>query len=88
MVVDHAPQTPFLLLPTTNNLQAFQIALALSDEVADLEAAGCKIIQMDEPALREGLPLKPLKKAGTVHQCSAILGCRRRWGVAALLLAV
>ena len=38
--------------------QAFQIALALRDEVADLEAAGAKIIQIDEPALREGLPLK------------------------------
>ncbi|WP_298976480.1 5-methyltetrahydropteroyltriglutamate--homocysteine S-methyltransferase [uncultured Thermosynechococcus sp.] len=38
--------------------QAFQIALALRQEVADLEAAGAKIIQIDEPALREGLPLK------------------------------
>ena len=38
--------------------QAFQIALALRDEVADLEVAGAKIIQIDEPALREGLPLK------------------------------
>lgn len=38
--------------------QALQIALALRDEVADLEAAGAKIIQIDEPALREGLPLK------------------------------
>lgn len=38
--------------------QAFQIALALRDEVADLEAAGAKVIQVDEPALREGLPLK------------------------------
>ncbi|MCX7593528.1 MAG: 5-methyltetrahydropteroyltriglutamate--homocysteine S-methyltransferase, partial [Fischerella sp.] len=38
--------------------QAYQIALALRDEVADLEAAGAKIIQIDEPALREGLPLK------------------------------
>ncbi|MCS7030015.1 MAG: 5-methyltetrahydropteroyltriglutamate--homocysteine S-methyltransferase [Gloeomargarita sp. SKYG116] len=39
--------------------QAFQIALALRDEVADLEAAGARMIQIDEPALREGLPLKP-----------------------------
>jgi len=39
--------------------QAMQIALALQDEVADLQAAGAKMIQMDEPALREGLPLKP-----------------------------
>lgn len=38
--------------------QAFQLALALRDEVNDLEAAGIKIIQVDEPALREGLPLR------------------------------
>ncbi|PQJ66588.1 5-methyltetrahydropteroyltriglutamate--homocysteine S-methyltransferase [Photobacterium angustum] len=37
---------------------ANQIALALRDEVADLQAAGIKIIQIDEPAIREGLPLK------------------------------
>ncbi|MCO7261198.1 5-methyltetrahydropteroyltriglutamate--homocysteine S-methyltransferase [Dickeya zeae] len=36
---------------------AKQIALALRDEVADLEQAGIGIIQIDEPALREGLPL-------------------------------
>ncbi|WP_027713451.1 5-methyltetrahydropteroyltriglutamate--homocysteine S-methyltransferase [Dickeya chrysanthemi] len=36
---------------------ARQIALALRDEVADLEQAGIGIIQIDEPALREGLPL-------------------------------
>src|SRR5690606_16744023 len=35
-----------------------QIALALRDEVLDLEAAGIGIIQVDEPALREGLPLR------------------------------
>ena len=35
-----------------------QIALALRDEVDDLEAAGIRIIQIDEPALREGLPLR------------------------------
>jgi len=37
---------------------ALQIALALRDEVLDLERAGTAIIQIDEPALREGLPLK------------------------------
>jgi len=37
---------------------AFQIALALRDEVLDIERAGIAIIQIDEPALREGLPLK------------------------------
>nr|WP_198148107.1 5-methyltetrahydropteroyltriglutamate--homocysteine S-methyltransferase [Elstera litoralis] len=35
-----------------------QIALALRDEVSDLEAAGIGIIQIDEPAFREGLPLR------------------------------
>ncbi|MEG2803132.1 5-methyltetrahydropteroyltriglutamate--homocysteine S-methyltransferase [Stenotrophomonas sp.] len=35
-----------------------QIALALRDEVLDLEAAGIGVIQIDEPALREGLPLR------------------------------
>jgi len=36
----------------------YQIALALRDEVLDLEVAGIKVIQVDEPALREGLPLR------------------------------
>ncbi|MDQ3549014.1 MAG: 5-methyltetrahydropteroyltriglutamate--homocysteine S-methyltransferase, partial [Chloroflexota bacterium] len=36
----------------------YQIGLALRDEVIDLEAAGIRIIQIDEPALREGLPLR------------------------------
>lgn len=35
-----------------------QIALALRDEVRDLESAGIRVIQIDEPALREGLPLR------------------------------
>ncbi len=35
-----------------------QLALALRDEVLDLEAAGIGVIQIDEPALREGLPLR------------------------------
>jgi 5-methyltetrahydropteroyltriglutamate--homocysteine methyltransferase len=35
-----------------------QIALAIRDEVRDLEAAGLPIVQIDEPALREGLPLR------------------------------
>ncbi len=36
----------------------FQIALALRDEVLDLEKAGIAAIQIDEPAIREGLPLR------------------------------
>jgi 5-methyltetrahydropteroyltriglutamate--homocysteine methyltransferase len=35
-----------------------QLALAIRDEVVDLEQAGIKIIQIDEPAIREGLPLR------------------------------
>ncbi|PMG06516.1 hypothetical protein BCV00_00940 [Vibrio breoganii] len=35
-----------------------QLAFALQDEVADLQSAGINIIQIDEPAIREGLPLK------------------------------
>jgi len=37
---------------------ALQIALALRDEVRDLEKAGVAVVQIDEPAFREGLPLK------------------------------
>jgi 5-methyltetrahydropteroyltriglutamate--homocysteine methyltransferase len=41
---------------------AYQIALALRDEVSDIEKAGIKVIQIDEPAFREGLPLKKSKQ--------------------------
>jgi len=41
---------------------AYQIGLALRDEVLDLEKNGIKIIQIDEPAIREGLPLNPKYK--------------------------
>lgn len=40
------------------SLACRQIALAIRDEAADLEAAGAKVIQIDEAALREGLPLR------------------------------
>jgi 5-methyltetrahydropteroyltriglutamate--homocysteine methyltransferase len=40
---------------------AYQIALALNEEVMELEKAGIKIIQIDEPAFREGMPLKKAK---------------------------
>ncbi|MGE4520443.1 MAG: 5-methyltetrahydropteroyltriglutamate--homocysteine S-methyltransferase, partial [Desulfobacteraceae bacterium] len=39
----------------------FQLALAIRDEVTDLEKSGIKIIQIDEAALREGLPLRKSK---------------------------
>lgn len=40
------------------SLTALQLALAIRDEVDDLQRAGIAIIQIDEPALREGLPLQ------------------------------
>lgn len=40
------------------SITAQQIALALRDEVMDLEKAGIRVIQIDEPAFREGLPLR------------------------------
>jgi len=54
----------------------FQIALALREEVADLEAAGLRVIQVDEPALREGLPLRNVDRAEYL-----------RWSVDAFRLA-
>eukprot|EP00727_Mastigamoeba_balamuthi_P008066 m51a1_g3880 putative cobalamin-independent methionine synthase (765) ;mRNA; r:37116-39879 len=42
----------------SRELQAKQLAFALRDEVQDLEKAGIKVIQVDEPAIREGLPLR------------------------------
>lgn len=39
-----------------------QLALAIRDEVVDLETAGIKVIQVDEPALREGLPLRKARQ--------------------------
>jgi 5-methyltetrahydropteroyltriglutamate--homocysteine methyltransferase len=53
-----------------------QLALALRDEVADLEAAGIRIIQIDEPALREGLPLRHDQRAAYL-----------RWAVESFRLA-
>ncbi|MBP2676749.1 MAG: metE, partial [Deltaproteobacteria bacterium] len=53
-----------------------QLALALRDEVADLEAAGIAMIQVDEPAIREGLPLRRGDRAGYL-----------RWAVDAFRLA-
>jgi 5-methyltetrahydropteroyltriglutamate--homocysteine methyltransferase len=44
-------------------LTARQLALALADEALDLEQAGARIIQVDEPALREGLPLRRASQA-------------------------
>jgi 5-methyltetrahydropteroyltriglutamate--homocysteine methyltransferase len=53
-----------------------QLALAIRDEVADLESAGIPIIQIDEPAFREGLPLRRADRADYL-----------RWAVACFRLA-
>jgi 5-methyltetrahydropteroyltriglutamate--homocysteine methyltransferase len=42
----------------SRQVQAQQLALAIRDEVVDLEQAGIKIVQIDEAAFREGLPLR------------------------------
>ncbi|PXX65089.1 5-methyltetrahydropteroyltriglutamate--homocysteine methyltransferase [Nocardia tenerifensis] len=55
---------------------ADQVALAIRDEVVDLEKAGIAIIQVDEPALREMLPLRPQGRAEYL-----------RWAVGAFRLA-
>jgi len=55
---------------------ANQVALAIRDETVDLQAAGIAIIQVDEPALRELLPLRDKDKADYL-----------RWAVAAFRLA-
>ncbi len=59
------------------HITARQLALAIRDEVLDLEAAGIGIIQIDEPALREGLPLRRDRWNDYLH-----------WAVEAFHLAV
>jgi 5-methyltetrahydropteroyltriglutamate--homocysteine methyltransferase len=54
----------------------FQLALALRDEILDLEKAGCQVVQLDEPALREGLPLRSADRPAYL-----------RWAVDAFRLA-
>lgn len=47
---------------------AMQIALAIRDEVKDLEDAGITVIQVDEPALREGLPLRKAQRSAYLSE--------------------
>lgn len=54
----------------SQDVQLRQVALAIRDEVADLERAGIKVIQVDEPAVREGLPLR--KKDWSEYLNSAV----------------
>ncbi len=55
---------------------AMQLALALRDEVRDLEAAGIRVIQVDEPAFREAMPLRKARQPEYLD-----------WAVAAFKLA-
>jgi len=48
----------FPRIDISREIQSRQLALALRDEVIDLEKAGIQAIQVDEPAIREGLPLR------------------------------
>merc|ERR1712085_794 len=48
----------FPRIDVSRKTQAYQIALAVRDEIQDLESAGCIVIQVDEPALREAMPLR------------------------------
>ena len=48
----------FCRVDTPRWKQALEVALAIREEVADLESAGCQVIQVDEAALRERMPLK------------------------------
>ena len=51
-----------------------QIALAIREEVLDLEKAGMRMIQIDQPALREGLPFR---KADSEKYLESAVDCFR-----------
>ncbi|WP_285408713.1 5-methyltetrahydropteroyltriglutamate--homocysteine S-methyltransferase [Pseudomonas sp. FR229a] len=54
----------------SREVQARQLALAIRDEVNDLEAAGINIVQIDEAAFREGLPLRRAQWPAYLHWAS------------------
>ena len=57
-------QWSFVRTDQPREATAFQIALAIQDEVVDLQDAGIHVIQVDEPAIREGLPLRKVDQVG------------------------
>ncbi len=57
-------QWSFVRDDQAREITAMQIAIAIGKEVKDLENAGIRVIQIDEPALREGLPLKKTEWKG------------------------
>merc|ERR1712238_149682 len=52
----------FPRIDVSRETQAMQIGLAIRDEISDLEKVGCTVVQVDEPALREAMPLREGKK--------------------------
>ena len=52
----------FFRVDISRKEQAFQIGLGIRDEISRLEESGCTVIQVDEPALREGMPMRPGSK--------------------------
>merc|ERR1712238_579627 len=52
----------FPRVDVSRETQAMQIGLAIRDEISDLEKVGCTVVQVDEPALREAMPLREGKK--------------------------
>jgi len=52
----------FPRIDVSRETQAMQIGLAIRDEISDLEKVGCTVVQVDEPALREAMPLRDDKK--------------------------
>ena len=82
---DRARHDPQLVLRARRPVpqeSPMQIALALRDETTDLEAAGIRIIQIDEPAFREGLPLRGsrrvLPRVGGARLPSRLFGSEAR----------
>jgi 5-methyltetrahydropteroyltriglutamate--homocysteine methyltransferase len=69
-------QWSFVRNDQPRSVTCMQLALALRDEVSDLESAGIPMIQVDEPAIREGLPLRRGEWSGYL-----------RWAVDAFRLA-
>lgn len=55
--------SPYKMSVLFRSETCYQIALAIKDEVEDLERAGITVIQIDEAALREGLPLRKSEEA-------------------------
>jgi 5-methyltetrahydropteroyltriglutamate--homocysteine methyltransferase len=55
-------QWSFVRNDQPRKVTARQLGFAIRDEVADLEAAGIRVVQIDEPALREGLPLRKAER--------------------------